>query len=887
MSLDAQVRSSDLGDDPGNNLASVTGSIENLSGNLVLSLLSAPAALTAPSEFSVRLRVTNSADGPVFQGQLRLERSPGLELLSASPGTILTECCGPEDFTETVLLNPLPAKSSTDLDLRYRIALPGVFHLGAGLGATVTHNGPADDRLSLVLSAPPIQKTPGLAQIEFPPGAFAWLDAKEELLAVFRGHPALVVLDPDNLEVRRQVSLSGNPSSNRARLAVAADGRRAWALTDRDQIVQLHLPAGTVEAQFPNPLTPPSFLLPNAGLAFATVPSQPEMLLIAGVTEPMETQILALHKGAVLPTRHRYASFQHGANPAMHVTDDGRLFVLAENQLAEFEVSESGVSEKRRIANLTDRLGPLSSAGSRLVVSGGPAFDLGSFQPIPPTPPDLRWVGVPELSLVFRYPTAGILRDNLNNRFIETIEPETFEVLRRREVRADDWPMGDIVQEVSLGRHGLLLLGTPALRVVNEAPDDVPDADLSVTVDATTIVATVGEPVTLPLVVSHTGSRTSRNTLLEVTLPPDVELVEASVPFTNRNTVRTFTLGHLARTNLKASLVLKASHLGTQPLQFRVFSDTTDPNSANNMAAATLPIFPAPEVIIRDAVVSEGSDATRPPYYPVYLSHPSPKRIEIPFRVVPITASASDLTFTEGVATFAPGVTVAAAYFIRPNTQRDPDRTVRLELGDTPIPAQRRTSLVTIVDDETPAISVRAGSVPEGQSGIQWGLFNIDLRNAPASPLDIAYRLDPGTATADEDFRADAGWIRFEPGQTNRTLAVAILGDTRFEAAETVRLVLTDTAGLEWDGSIGPLTMTNDDKPEPPVIEFVQVGTRLRLTFGSVPGARYRVQSNNRLGSVGWAFESGILNGTGQPLTWTVPLPTFGSFPFFYRIRVD
>ncbi|MBL9140001.1 MAG: hypothetical protein JNK85_29280, partial [Verrucomicrobiales bacterium] len=32
MSLDAQVRSSDLGDDPGNNLASVTGSIENLSG---------------------------------------------------------------------------------------------------------------------------------------------------------------------------------------------------------------------------------------------------------------------------------------------------------------------------------------------------------------------------------------------------------------------------------------------------------------------------------------------------------------------------------------------------------------------------------------------------------------------------------------------------------------------------------------------------------------------------------------------------------------------------------------------------------------------------------------------------------------------------------------
>ncbi len=112
-----------------------------------------------------------------------------------------------------------------------------------------------------------------------------------------------------------------------------------------------------------------------------------------------------------------------------------------------------------------------------------------------------------------------------------------------------------------------------------------------------------------------------------------------------------------------------------------------------------------------------------------------------------------------------------------------------------------------------PALSVANVSQAEGASGSQPATFTVSLAKASPLRVSVAYATADGTATAGTDYTATSGTLVFAPGQTTKTVAVPILGDTAYEPDETFTLTLSNPV----NGTLGTATatgaITNDDAP--------------------------------------------------------------------------
>ncbi len=87
------------------------------------------------------------------------------------------------------------------------------------------------------------------------------------------------------------------------------------------------------------------------------------------------------------------------------------------------------------------------------------------------------------------------------------------------------------------------------------------------------------------------------------------------------------------------------------------------------------------------------------------------------------------------------------------------------------------------------------------------------LSAAPVEEVLVAWRTTDGTATAGEDYEADAGVVRFAPGETQKTVTVTVLGDATFEGDEQFSLVVDDASGAELVTAEVLVTILDDDQP--------------------------------------------------------------------------
>ena len=84
-----------------------------------------------------------------------------------------------------------------------------------------------------------------------------------------------------------------------------------------------------------------------------------------------------------------------------------------------------------------------------------------------------------------------------------------------------------------------------------------------------------------------------------------------------------------------------------------------------------------------------------------------------------------------------------------------------------------------------PALAVAGASLAEGNAGTQSLSFTVTLANRTPLRVSVAYATANGTATAGSDYTATSGTLVFAPGETSKTVAVPILGDTAYESDET------------------------------------------------------------------------------------------------------
>lgn len=117
----------------------------------------------------------------------------------------------------------------------------------------------------------------------------------------------------------------------------------------------------------------------------------------------------------------------------------------------------------------------------------------------------------------------------------------------------------------------------------------------------------------------------------------------------------------------------------------------------------------------------------------------------------------------------------------------------------------------TVDRGPVPALTVAAVQATEGDAGSTQATVTVTADPVPTAPISVAYATADGTATAGEDYAPAAGTLTFAVGQATRTFTVAITGDRRVEADETVALGLSDAVNATTPATPGTLTIANDD----------------------------------------------------------------------------
>ena len=127
------------------------------------------------------------------------------------------------------------------------------------------------------------------------------------------------------------------------------------------------------------------------------------------------------------------------------------------------------------------------------------------------------------------------------------------------------------------------------------------------------------------------------------------------------------------------------------------------------------------------------------------------------------------------------------------------------------------TGIGTIADDDAaPTVSINNVSTPEGDAGATTATFTVSLSAPSGKAISVDYATADGTATAPGDYAGVSGTLSFAPGQTTKTVDVAVQGDLLNEFDETFAVKLSNLSNVAPGILSGTGTILDDD-PMPTV----------------------------------------------------------------------
>ena len=131
----------------------------------------------------------------------------------------------------------------------------------------------------------------------------------------------------------------------------------------------------------------------------------------------------------------------------------------------------------------------------------------------------------------------------------------------------------------------------------------------------------------------------------------------------------------------------------------------------------------------------------------------------------------------------------------------------------------------TILDDDTPPeVRVAGTSLVEGNAGTSPASFVLTLSSAWTKPVVVTYATRDGSATAaDSDYVPAQGTVTFDPGETQKTVDVSVVGDTRPETDERFCLDISSASNATVAEATGTAIVRNDDSGEVPGFQITVV----------------------------------------------------------------
>ena len=204
--------------------------------------------------------------------------------------------------------------------------------------------------------------------------------------------------------------------------------------------------------------------------------------------------------------------------------------------------------------------------------------------------------------------------------------------------------------------------------------------------------------------------------------------------------------------------------------------------------------------------------------FAVTLSAPSPTGATVDYASSDGTALAtSDYESVAGTLSFAPGElskTVRVPVLDDALDEADEETFAVTLSGPSGATVETGSAIGTILDDdEPPALSVADAAGGEDVGALS---FAVTLDAPSALPVSASYATADGTATAGSDYEAASGTVAFAPGETGKTIRVAIIDDTMDEAdEETFVLALSSPERAVLAEASATGTIRDDDRAPP------------------------------------------------------------------------
>lgn len=171
----------------------------------------------------------------------------------------------------------------------------------------------------------------------------------------------------------------------------------------------------------------------------------------------------------------------------------------------------------------------------------------------------------------------------------------------------------------------------------------------------------------------------------------------------------------------------------------------------------------------------------------------------------------------------------------------------------------------------TPTLSIAGTTVVEGDSGATKAVFTVTLSAASVTPVTVDVATANGTALGGTDFTAGTGTLTISAGSLSANILVDVTGDTRYEAAETFSVTLSNPTGATFaDGAANVSatgTILNDDSLPVLSVQNVSVkegdsGTSV-ATFTVALSAPSDLPVTFRAGTRGITASPGVDYGAG------------------------
>lgn len=224
-------------------------------------------------------------------------------------------------------------------------------------------------------------------------------------------------------------------------------------------------------------------------------------------------------------------------------------------------------------------------------------------------------------------------------------------------------------------------------------------------------------------------------------------------------------------------------------------------------------------VTVNDVTLTEGNSGTTTATFTVSLSAASSQTVTVNYATSNGSAAVgSDYVAKSGTLTFAPGQTSqTVSVVVNGDVLNEANETFYLNLSSaTNATITDSLGVATIVnDDPVPSLVINNATVYyEGNSGTTGAVFTVTLSAASGRTVYVNYATASGTASAGSDFNSTSGLLSFSPGQTSRTITVAVIGETLQEGTETFSVYLSSATNATIADNQGVGTIHNDDGPQ-------------------------------------------------------------------------